>query len=89
MCNLLKLKGFLLTEMQRMDSMPIMKMTDLMDIPPVVLACGLFAKGSKQIYYPAPLLELWMRSTQPPHDSPSGQSFHMAALEILHAEWID
>lgn len=66
------LKGFLPTELQRMDSMPAMKLKDLMDIPPVVLACGLFDKGNRQIYYPAPLLELWMRSTQPPHDSPSG-----------------
>lgn len=54
------------------DSMSTMKIANLMELPPVVLICGLFAKGIKEIHYPAPLLELWMRSIEPPHDSPSG-----------------
>ncbi|KAL1825235.1 hypothetical protein ACET3Z_012013 [Daucus carota] len=71
-----------------MDSTPIMKITDLMDIPPVVLVCRLFAKGNKQIYYPAALLELWRRCTQPPHDSPSGTTAPQppAASSSSHSE---
>ncbi|PSS32518.1 Sister chromatid cohesion 1 protein [Actinidia chinensis var. chinensis] len=57
----------------RFNTMPTMKIKDLMDLPPTVLVCGLFATGNGEIHYPAPLLELWMRSTQPPHDSPSGR----------------
>ena len=89
MCNLQKLNGYLLTNLQFMDSIPIMKITDLMDIPPVVLVCRLFAKGNKQIYYPAALLELWRRCTQPPHDSPSGLCFLMLALKTLRANRLD
>ncbi|XP_057421234.1 sister chromatid cohesion 1 protein 1-like isoform X2 [Lotus japonicus] len=42
-----------------------------MKLPPVVLACNLFTAENKEIYYPAPLLDLWIKSTQPPHNSPS------------------
>ncbi|KAL8093675.1 sister chromatid cohesion 1 protein 1 [Apium graveolens] len=71
-----------------LDSMPTMKIKDLMDIPPVVIACRLFDKGYKQIYYPAPLLEQWLRSTQPPHDSPSGTTAPQppAASSSSHSE---
>ncbi|XP_059627076.1 sister chromatid cohesion 1 protein 1 [Cornus florida] len=55
-----------------LNSMSTMKIANLMELPPVVLICGLFDTGNREIYYPAPLLELWMRSTQPPHDSPPG-----------------
>ncbi|GFY83485.1 Rad21/Rec8-like family protein [Actinidia rufa] len=58
---------------KRFNTMPTMKIKDLMDLPPTVLVCGLFATGNREIHYPAPLLELWMKSTQPPHDSPSGR----------------
>ncbi|GFY82084.1 Rad21/Rec8-like family protein [Actinidia rufa] len=58
---------------KRFNALPTMKIRDLMDLPPTVLVCGLFVTGNRGIHYPAPLLELWMRSTQPPHDSPSGR----------------
>ncbi|KAF6156858.1 hypothetical protein GIB67_000398 [Kingdonia uniflora] len=50
-----------------------MKIAHLMELPPVDLTCGLFGYGSKEIYYPAPLMNLWMKYShlQSPHDSPS------------------
>ncbi|KAG8380863.1 hypothetical protein BUALT_Bualt06G0060700 [Buddleja alternifolia] len=59
-----------------MDAWSMMKIATLMDLPSVVLMEKLFENANKQIYYPAPLLEVWMRSTQPPHDSPSGRMSH-------------
>lgn len=56
---------------QRFNATSTMKIGNLMDLPPTVLLCGLFTTGNREIHYPAPLLELWVRSTQPPHDSPS------------------
>ncbi|KAG5533540.1 hypothetical protein RHGRI_027657 [Rhododendron griersonianum] len=56
---------------KRFNAMSTMKIGNLMDLPPIVLLCGLFTTGNREIHYPAPLLELWVRSTQPPHDSPS------------------
>ncbi|KAF7132590.1 hypothetical protein RHSIM_Rhsim09G0179600 [Rhododendron simsii] len=53
------------------NAMSTMKIGNLMDLPPTVLLCGLFTTGNREVHYPAPLLELWVRSTQPPHDSPS------------------
>jgi cohesin complex subunit SCC1 len=43
-----------------------------MEVPPHVLKKGLFSIVNKNIYYPAPLLDSWIKSTQPPLDSPSG-----------------
>ncbi|KAF6135491.1 hypothetical protein GIB67_015344, partial [Kingdonia uniflora] len=50
-----------------------MKIPHLMELPPVGLSCGLSGYGSKEIYYTAPLMNLWMKYSQlqPPHDSPS------------------
>ncbi|CAN4099113.1 unnamed protein product [Withania somnifera] len=45
----------------------------VMEVAPIALLKGLFTNGNKEVHYPAPLLKLWMRSTQPPHDSPSGK----------------
>jgi cohesin complex subunit SCC1 len=42
------------------------------EVPPHVLKKGLFSIVNKNIYYPAPLLDSWIKSTQPPLDSPSG-----------------
>lgn len=53
----------------------MMKIGTLMDLPSVVLVEKLVVNGNRQVHYPAPLLEVWMRSTQPEHDSPSGQIF--------------
>ncbi|GAB2270999.1 hypothetical protein Dimus_005854 [Dionaea muscipula] len=51
-----------------------MKLAQLMDLPPVVLSSGLIANCTGEIHYPTPLMELWMRSRQPPEDSPSGKT---------------
>ncbi|KAF6150099.1 hypothetical protein GIB67_035709 [Kingdonia uniflora] len=52
-----------------------MKIAHLMELPPVGLTCGLSGYGSKEIYYPAPLMNHWMKYSQlqPPHDSPSAR----------------
>ncbi|KAF6136923.1 hypothetical protein GIB67_025757 [Kingdonia uniflora] len=57
---------------QHIKPMSNMKITHLMELPPVGLTCGLSGYGSKEIYYPAPLMNLWMKYSQlqPPHDSP-------------------
>uniref|UniRef100_A0A7N0RII7 Rad21/Rec8-like protein N-terminal domain-containing protein n=1 Tax=Kalanchoe fedtschenkoi TaxID=63787 RepID=A0A7N0RII7_KALFE len=54
--------------------LPNMKLSYLMELPPLVLLCGLFINESQEIYYPPPILELWMRNTQPPQDTPSGKT---------------
>jgi hypothetical protein len=54
----------------RMGIMSTTKISNLMELPPTVLIDD---NGNREIYYPAPLLELWTKSTQPPHDSPSGE----------------
>uniref|UniRef100_A0A2N9IX06 Rad21/Rec8-like protein N-terminal domain-containing protein n=1 Tax=Fagus sylvatica TaxID=28930 RepID=A0A2N9IX06_FAGSY len=56
---------------KRADIKSTMKIANLMDLPPVVLIGDLFINGSTTVYYPQPLLKLWMKSIQPPHDSAS------------------
>ncbi|XP_050946545.1 sister chromatid cohesion 1 protein 1 [Cucumis melo] len=56
---------------QRTGPMFTKKIVTLMDLPPVVLSERLFTEGSREAYYPAPLLELWMRSIRQSPDSPS------------------
>ncbi|XP_022985848.1 sister chromatid cohesion 1 protein 1-like isoform X1 [Cucurbita maxima] len=56
---------------KRTGAMSSMKIATLMDLPPVVLSGRLFTDGSREVYYPAPLLELWMKSIRNPPDSPS------------------
>ncbi|KAF6152469.1 hypothetical protein GIB67_035537 [Kingdonia uniflora] len=53
-----------------------MKITHLMELPPVGLTCRLSGYGSKEVYYPVPLINLWMKYSQlqPPYDSPSGEA---------------
>lgn len=58
----------------RDDILSKMKIANLMELPPAVLTDNLFIKGNEAIPYPAPLLELWRKSTQPLHDSPSSKS---------------
>ncbi|XP_037495670.1 sister chromatid cohesion 1 protein 1 isoform X1 [Jatropha curcas] len=55
----------------RRDIMSEMKVANLMDVPPTVLVDNLWTNENKAIYYPAPLLQLWIKSTQSPHESPS------------------
>ncbi|KAI9157691.1 hypothetical protein LWI28_026351 [Acer negundo] len=50
------------------------KIANLMELPPLVLIDDLFTKENRAIYYPDALLELWTKSTQPPHDSPSART---------------
>lgn len=57
---------------QGTDIMSSTKIVDLMKLPPVTLMGDLYSSVNRDIYYPAPLLDLWIKSTQPPHDSPSG-----------------
>ncbi|KAJ6322589.1 hypothetical protein OIU77_012433 [Salix suchowensis] len=52
----------------RMGIMSTSKISNLMELPPTVLIDD---NGNREIYYPAPLLELWNKSTRPPHESPS------------------
>ncbi|XP_026389381.1 sister chromatid cohesion 1 protein 1-like [Papaver somniferum] len=61
---------------KRAKSITRMKIAQLMDIPPVALVMGLAGKYSTEIYYPKPLLDLYMRSIQirPPRDSPAGNT---------------
>ncbi|XP_043693226.1 sister chromatid cohesion 1 protein 1 [Telopea speciosissima] len=40
-----------------------MKTAHLMDLPPVAL-CGLSGHGNKEVHYPPPLMELWLKCTQ-------------------------
>ncbi|KAI8027314.1 Sister chromatid cohesion 1 protein 1 [Camellia lanceoleosa] len=55
------------------DAMSTMEIGNLMELPPVALICGLSTTGNREIHYPAPLLELWMRSTIPTRGLPSGR----------------
>ncbi|KAL3834818.1 hypothetical protein ACJIZ3_009554 [Penstemon smallii] len=57
-----------------LDPLSTMKISTLMDLPSIVLFERLFTNGNKQIHYPASLLELYTKITQPPHDSPSGRT---------------
>nr|KYP73083.1 Sister chromatid cohesion 1 protein 1 [Cajanus cajan] len=47
------------------------KIANLMKLPPVVLIGDLFTRENNDIYYPKPILDLWIKSNQAPHDSPS------------------
>ena len=53
-----------------MGIMSTSKISNLMELPPTVLIDD---NGNREIYYPAPLLELWNNSILPPHESPSGE----------------
>ncbi|GFP95387.1 sister chromatid cohesion 1 protein 1 [Phtheirospermum japonicum] len=55
---------------QTMDALSMMKISALMDLPFVALVEKLVKNGNGEIHYLTPLLEVWIRSTQPPHDSP-------------------
>lgn len=60
-----------------------MKLGNLMELPPTVLTDDLFIKGNQAIPYPAPLLELWKKSTQPHYDLPSSKSFELPLRYFL------
>lgn len=73
---------FLCPSLQHVDIMSTMKIVNLMELPPVVLIGDLFINGDGAVYYPPPLLELWMKSIQPPHDSASGQCYSLFITRI-------
>ncbi|KAK8467007.1 hypothetical protein PHAVU_008G221700 [Phaseolus vulgaris] len=47
------------------------KIANLMKLPPVALIGDSFTAENNNIYYPAPILDLWIKSIQPLQDSPS------------------
>lgn len=53
-----------------------------MELPPQVLLDDLYTTGTREIYYPSPLLEQWMKSSQPSHDSPSGLYIHCFGISL-------
>ncbi|XP_057724882.1 sister chromatid cohesion 1 protein 1 [Arachis stenosperma] len=56
---------------KRTDIMSSTKISNLMKLPPLVLIGGLFTSENRDVYYPAPILDLWNKSIQPPKHSPS------------------
>lgn len=48
------------------------KIANLMELPSTVLTDDMFMKGNQEMPYPAPLLDLWKKSSEPLHDSPTG-----------------
>uniref|UniRef100_A0A803QRM3 Rad21/Rec8-like protein N-terminal domain-containing protein n=2 Tax=Cannabis sativa TaxID=3483 RepID=A0A803QRM3_CANSA len=48
-----------------------MKIAHLMELPPTVLMDDLFRTGIREVYYPRPLMEMWIKSVQIPQKSPS------------------
>lgn len=67
----------ILCVMQRTGLVSTMKIAYLMEVPPIVLIDDLFTTGNREVYYPRPLMEMWIKSTQPPHDSPSGLCYYL------------
>ncbi|KAH1038839.1 hypothetical protein J1N35_040582 [Gossypium stocksii] len=47
------------------------KIAKLMELPSTVIMDDMLLKGNQEISYPEPLLDLWKKSNQPLHDSPS------------------
>ncbi|XP_071929855.1 sister chromatid cohesion 1 protein 1 isoform X5 [Coffea arabica] len=57
---------------QRSGAMSKRKIANITELPLTVLHDGLFTYGNREVHFPAPLLELWKKCTQPAHDSASG-----------------
>ncbi|XP_071934420.1 sister chromatid cohesion 1 protein 1-like isoform X3 [Coffea arabica] len=57
---------------QRSGAMSKRKIANITELPLTVLHEGLFTYGNREVHFPAPLLELWKKCTQPAHDSASG-----------------
>ncbi|KAI4306487.1 hypothetical protein L6164_029760 [Bauhinia variegata] len=56
------------------DLMHKMKIAKLMELPPVALIGDSLTNINQNIYYPSPILDLWIKSTHPTQDSPSERS---------------
>ncbi|KAG8501388.1 hypothetical protein CXB51_003454 [Gossypium anomalum] len=52
------------------------KIAKLMELPSTVIMDDMLLKGNQEISYPEPLLDLWKKSNQPLHDSPSVRTSH-------------
>lgn len=74
------LRSFIRTEHYLQTLNPILstKINNLMDLPPLALISGL-EKFPAEIYYPAPLFELWKKCTKPKldHTTSSGYNFSL------------
>ncbi|PON51391.1 Rad21/Rec8-like protein [Parasponia andersonii] len=56
---------------KRTSLVSTMKISHLMELPPIVLIDDLLTTGNREVYYPQPLMEMWLKSTQIPQKSPS------------------
>ncbi|KAK9742320.1 hypothetical protein RND81_03G164000 [Saponaria officinalis] len=56
-----------------LNSKPVIKVTKLVNLPPVAICCGLIG-NNHEAHYPMSLLKLWLASIQPPHDFPSART---------------
>jgi hypothetical protein len=54
-----------------------------MEVPSGAIKNGLYSIVNKDIHYPTPLVDSWIKSTQPPHDSPSGLSLSLSLSLII------
>ncbi|KAF6156641.1 hypothetical protein GIB67_017777 [Kingdonia uniflora] len=58
-----------------------MKIVHFMELPPVVLTCGLSGYGSKEIYYSAPLMNLWMKQVYMEKHMANPENFEFPVTE--------
>ncbi|KAK9742327.1 hypothetical protein RND81_03G164400 [Saponaria officinalis] len=63
-----------------LNSISAIKVTKLVNLPPVAICCGLIG-NNHEVHYPMSLLKLWLASIQPPHDSPSASTCSHRAPE--------
>ncbi|WJX64193.1 hypothetical protein P8452_49007 [Trifolium repens] len=63
-------RGGMIKLQQRHNIMSSTKIANLMEVPSGAIKNGLFSIVNKDIHYPTPLVDSWIKSTQPPHDSP-------------------
>jgi hypothetical protein len=63
-----------------------------MEVPSGAIKNGLYSIVNKDIHYPTPLVDSWIKSTQPPHDSPPGLYSLSLILFVkllnLNIEWV-
>ncbi|MBA0872085.1 hypothetical protein Goshw_006356 [Gossypium schwendimanii] len=58
------------------------KIAKLMELPSTVIMDDMLLKGNQEISYPEPLLDLWKKSNQPLHDSPSGKLINIIPYTV-------
>ncbi|PPD85181.1 hypothetical protein GOBAR_DD17890 [Gossypium barbadense] len=63
------------------------KIAKLMELPSTVIMDDMLLKGNQEISYPEPLLDLWKKSNQPLHDSPSGNTYiRLCLIEFVNVK---